>query len=150
MASHLGALGFPATTREEFEAVGVLAASLGESFDAGSQRYVRWAPGEGIELWTHADPVTKKIRGLTPYFTSGKARLEARVVALVEDPRRPAEGAALVTPGDDPRRAALEPVSVALPDFRLLGAGLTAGSEASLSVAGFAHALEVREDAATL
>src|SRR2546423_206607 len=34
MASHMGAIGFPATTREELEALGVLAANLGEPHEA--------------------------------------------------------------------------------------------------------------------
>jgi hypothetical protein len=156
VASHLGALGFPAATREEFEALGLLAASLGEALDAPTGgdgpavRYVRWSAGAGIELWAQADATARAVRGLTPYFASGRASLDARVVSVVADPKRAADGKLLVVPGAEGRREALAPVAVASPDFGLVRAELAPGSDVSLSVAAFAHALFVFPDAREL
>lgn len=154
MASHLGALGFPATTREEFEALGVLAASLGEGLDAPESepraRYVRWRAGAGIELWAQADPDAKAVKGFTPYFASGSAVLSGQLISMVADLKRPHDGRLLVVPGREARRAALAPLPIAAPDFRIARPRLTAGSEVELSVAAFAHALEVFADANAL
>lgn len=154
MASHLGALGFPATTREEFEALGVLASSLGEALDSPdgetAARYVRWRVGAGVELWAQADPHAKAVKGVTPYFASGQAALVAKLISAVPDPKRPHDGRLLVVPGRDPRRAALAPLAVTPPDFRLARPKLVPGSEVVLSLAAFAHALEVHENARAL
>jgi hypothetical protein len=154
VAGHLGALGFPATTREEFEALGLLAASLGEAVDAhdpeAPARYVRWRAGAGVELWAQADATAKAVRGLTPYFASGQASLAAKLVSVVGDPKRPHDGRLLVVPGNDERRAALAPVPVGSPDFRVARPDLVPGREVELSVAAFAHALDVFPDARKL
>jgi hypothetical protein len=146
MAGHLGAIGFPATTREEFEALGVLAASLGQAFAApDGTLYARWAPGAGVELWAQADRETKRIRGLNPWFGSGKARLEARLEKLEDDPKRHHDGRVMVASAAASQGLEGEPWPAAFADWRLARAKLKAGSTAALSVAAFAHALEAFE-----
>src|SRR5581483_9548969 len=127
-------------------------ASLGEALEArdpeGPVRYVRWRAGAGVELWAQADAAAKAVRGLQPYFASGRAALDAQLVSIAADPKRKHDGRLLVVPGHEERRAALAPVAVTLPDFRLARPELAPGSRVALSVAAFAHAVDVFEDAA--
>jgi hypothetical protein len=142
----MGAIGFPATTREELEALGVLAASLGEAHEAADGTlYLRWGTGSGVELWAQAEARSKKILGLNPYFASGEAALAVAITSVVSDATRPHDGRLLVVPGDEARRAALAPIAVALPDFQLERPALAGGARVALSIAAFAHALEVFE-----
>lgn len=143
MAGHFGAIGFPVATREELEALGVLAANLGEPHEAGSLLYLRWVAGAGAELWAQAERDTKKIKGVVPYFASEKAALEGTVEEVLPSPKRPHDGSIAFIPAGDERRAALAGVPIALPDFQVEVPRLARGASARLSVAAFAHAFEV-------
>jgi hypothetical protein len=142
MAGHFGAIGFAVTTREELEALGVLAASMGEPHDAGSQRYLRWSVGAGVELWAQAETTSRTIKGVHPYFASGKAALEATIEEVTPSPKRAHDGAITVIPGSEAARAALAGVAVTLPDFQLVRDRLQPRAPVRLSVAAFAHAFE--------
>ena len=133
MAGHFGALGFPVTTREELEALGVLAANVGEPLEvsSGGPLYVRWKVGAGVEVWAQAESGTKRITGVTPYFSSGEAALEASIESVLPSARRPLDGSIVVAG-----------VPIVLPDFALARPRLVPGASTRLSVAAFAHAFE--------
>jgi hypothetical protein len=140
MAGHFQAIGFPVASRPDLEALGVLAANLGEPREAGDLLYLRWSAGEGVELWAQADRVSKKITGITPYFSSGKASLAGKVERVLLSSKRPHDGSISFVPAGE-GRASLAGVPVALPDFAL--ARPAEGAQVTLSVACFAHAFEV-------
>ncbi len=140
MAGHFQAIGFTVASRPELEALGVLAANLGEPREAGDLLYLRWCAGEGAELWAQADRASKKITGVTPYFSSGKASLAGRIERVQPDPKRPHDGSISLVPAGGERRASLPGIPVTLPDFAL--ARPAEGAQVTLSVACFAHAFE--------
>ncbi|MEZ0227323.1 MAG: hypothetical protein ACAI25_01765 [Planctomycetota bacterium] len=145
MASHFGAIGFAVVTAEEYEALGVLAGSVGKAHGDEEQTYVRWEAGTGVEIWAQADRGTKKIKGLTPYFASGEAALDGTIERVDPHPKRLHEGSIALVPTGDERRAALAGVPVTLPDFRLALPRLAPRAPARMSLAAFAHAFEVLE-----
>jgi len=128
MAGHFGSIGFAVATREELEALAVLAASVGEARDEDGRTLVRWEAGSGVEVWTEAVRGEKKIRSVTPYFASGRSVLEGTVEAASE------RQLVLV-----PKGSALAGVSIALVEP---ASGLERGATVRLSVAAFAHAFD--------
>lgn len=143
MASHFSAIGFPVTTREEFEALSVLAANVGETHEAGELLYVRWAAGAGAEIWSQADREGRKIKGMTPYFASGDASIEGTIEEVVAHPLRLHEGTIAFIPTGDARRAVIAGAPVALADFRVALPRLVPRAPIRMSLAAFAHAFEV-------
>lgn len=67
MPSHFTSIGFPAETVEEIEALALQIIDLTRTFNCPKGRYLRWASGEGAELWLQMDEDYNLI-GVTPFF----------------------------------------------------------------------------------
>ena len=67
MPSHYSSIGFPAETVEEIEALALEVIDLTKTFNCPKGRYLRWASGEGAELWLQMDEDYNLI-GVTPFF----------------------------------------------------------------------------------
>lgn len=67
MPSHFTSIGFPAETVEEIEALALEVIDLTRTFNCPNGRYLRWASGEGAELWLQMDEDYNLI-GVTPFF----------------------------------------------------------------------------------
>ncbi len=67
MPSHFTSIGFLAETVEEIEALALQVIDLTRTFNCPKGRYLRWASGEGAELWLQMDEDYNLI-GVTPFF----------------------------------------------------------------------------------
>jgi hypothetical protein len=67
MPSHFTSIGFPAETLEDIEALAVEVIDATKTFNCPKGRYLRWASGEGAELWLQMDEDYNLI-GVTPFF----------------------------------------------------------------------------------
>ena len=67
MPSHFTTIGFPAETVEEIEDLALEIIAQTRTFNCPKGRYLRWASGEGAELWLQMDEAYNLI-GVTPYF----------------------------------------------------------------------------------
>jgi len=67
MPSHFTSIGFPAESVEEIEALALEVVDLTRTFNCSKGRYLRWASGEGAELWLQMDEDYNLI-GVTPFF----------------------------------------------------------------------------------
>ncbi|MDT7043088.1 hypothetical protein [Candidatus Nitronereus thalassa] len=67
MPSHFTSIGFPAETVEDIEALAVEVIDATITFNCPKGRYLRWAGGEGAELWLQMDEDYNLI-GVTPFF----------------------------------------------------------------------------------
>ena len=67
MPSHFTSIGFSAETVEEIEALAFQVIDDTRTFNCPRGRYLRWASGEGAELWLQMDEDYNLI-GVTPFF----------------------------------------------------------------------------------
>src|SRR5258705_10884341 len=67
MPSHMSDIGFHLTSENDFEQLVSQACREGEAWEADGGTYIRWEPGEGIELWVQLDQ-DKDVIGLNPHF----------------------------------------------------------------------------------
>ncbi len=67
MPSHFTSIGFPAESVEEIEALALKVIADTRTFNCPKGRYLRWASGEGAELWLQMDEAYNLI-GVTPFF----------------------------------------------------------------------------------
>ena len=67
MPSHFTSIGFPAETVEDIETLAFKVIDDTLTFNCPKGRYLRWASGEGAELWLQMDEDYSLI-GVTPFF----------------------------------------------------------------------------------
>jgi hypothetical protein len=84
MPSHLSDIGFQLNSEEDFRRLASQTREEGEVLEANSGTYIRWAAGEGIELWAQLDQ-NNDVIGLNPHFR-GRGLMR---VGIVEEILRP-------------------------------------------------------------
>ena len=84
MASNFSSIGLAVESGEDLKAVLLQAVEDVEDIPCAEGRYLRWASGQGAELWLQVDG-TGDIVGVTPYF-NGKSEMRVAVTAPVDRP----------------------------------------------------------------
>ena len=145
MASHMSDLGFTADDRDAFAALMMRAAEEGEAFASPGGTYVRWSPGEGIELWAQVLG-SGKVVGLNPHFAGESDVPIGGELALEEDEQYPLDGSlrGWAEPDGD---QGICPLMCDLPDFGVVKAR-PLPAIAGVQIAAFAHRLETWSDEA--
>lgn len=126
-------------------ALAEVAAYSGQAIETPRGYYIRWSPGEGVELWAQAT-LDREIMGLHPHF-SGSSRVRARVTKTLPDSRSPMDGSlhAWADPHTEPGSGAY-PFLVDMPDFAAATRELNCPGIVTLQVAAFAHQLQCFPD----
>jgi hypothetical protein len=144
MPSHMSDIGFELNSEDDFHQLASQACEEGEAWEADSGTYVRWAPGEGIELWAQLDQDNDVI-GLNPHFR-GKGLMR---VGLTEEVPRP-EGTCLdgafnawANPSESDPETGEFPLVFDVPNYRLNKVRLP--SILQVQLAAFAHELQSYE-----
>ena len=144
MPSHMSDIGFQLNSQDDFHQLASQACEEGEALETDNGTYIRWAPGEGIELWAQLDRDNDVI-GLNPHFR-GKGLMR---VGLVQEVSRP-EGTPLDgsfhawanPPEDDPEEGEF-PLVFDVPNYQLRKVQLP--SILHVQLAAFAHELQSYE-----
>ena len=144
MPSHMSDIGFQLDSDEDYYQLALQTYEEGEAWNSEGGTYIRWGPGEGIELWAQLDQNNDLI-GLNPHFR-GKGSMR---VGLTREVLRP-EGTSLdgafyawANPaGSDPESGEF-PLVFDVPDYRLRKLRLP--SILDVQLAAFAHQLQSYE-----
>ncbi|HEY7094220.1 MAG TPA: hypothetical protein VH393_13640 [Ktedonobacterales bacterium] len=161
MPNHMTALGFQASTEEEFADLAMTAATQGEPIQVSGGTYYCWASGVGIELWAQVDQDGRLI-GLNPHF-SGAARMRVRLIEPIAREHDSALDGAFYGWADPEENVPVETDSVEydseetyqedgqypfvfdLPDFKC-HESLTLPAIVTVQLAAFAHELRAFEN----
>jgi hypothetical protein len=134
-------IGFQLNSEEDFQQLASQACEEGEALEAHNGTYIRWAPGEGIELWIQLDQANEII-GLNPHFR-GNGLMRVGLVQEVSRPEgTPLDGAfyAWANPSDDDPQDGEFPFVFDVPDYQLRRVELPTIRQVQL--AAFAHELQ--------
>jgi hypothetical protein len=109
MTSHFSALGFQVETEADLAALAEHAVHAGQVVAVPGGAYVRWAPGNGVELWLqvtqasgHAiDGDDAQVIGVTPFFHADSRLVLGLVEALPTPDETPMDGAYRVIAAPD-------------------------------------------------
>lgn len=145
MPSHLSDIGFQIETQEAFQQLAFRAYEEGEAFETKEGTYVRWSPGEGIELWLQLD-AEDDIIGINPHFTGSSLMRVGLTQRLSRADGSPLEGAfyAWANPvGDDPV-AGDYPFVFDAPDY-YLNSAIILPAIMNVQLSAFAHELQSYE-----
>lgn len=136
--SHLGDIGFNMEREEFYERV-QQAANEGETIPSANGFYIRWTPGEGVELWVQSDR-EHNVVGCNPHF-NGKSKMRVGLIRALDNPERPLDGSIFCWA--DPQTAEPElgrfPFAADLPDFDLVVDRLPLREIVEAQVVAFAH-----------
>lgn len=144
MPTHMSDIGFQLDSDDDFYQLASRARDEGEALEADNGTYVRWAPGEGIELWAQLDQDDDVI-GLNPHFR-GKSLMRVGLVQEVSRPEgTPLDGAfyAWANPSEDDPETGEFPFVFDVPDYQLRRVQLP--SILQVQLAAFAHELQSYE-----
>jgi len=142
MASHLSDIGFQVETEKELQQLAARAYEEGEVFETSTVSYIKWAPGEGVELWLQLDRANDVI-GINPHFSGSSVMRVGLTQRLVRSEARPLDGAlhAWANPeGEDPETGAY-PFVFDVPDYYLIDVA-ELPAIAKIQLAAFAHELQ--------
>lgn len=127
MSSHFACVGFPVTDMEGYWALARRAAAEGVRMETpAGGALVRWAVGNGPEVWTQVDPAGDVV-GATPYF-SPSASFRISVTGSGEDPEERFEGwidGWLEPTEEDEPFSGLFPLRITLVDYAISSRRLT-------------------------
>ena len=144
MPSHMSDIGFGLESEDDYQQLALKACEHGHAWRTASGTYIRWSPGEGIELWAQLDH-DGEIIGLNPHFR-GKGLMR---IGLAEKINRP-DGTILdggfygwANPSDTDPESGEFPLVFDLPDWELHEGRL--GSIVQVQLAAFAHELKSYE-----
>jgi hypothetical protein len=142
MPSHMSDIGFRVKESSDFMRFAMQAAEEGEVAVVPDGSYVKWSPGQGIELWGQLDR-QQEIIGLNPHY-SGQAKLKIALTKRVPSP----QGTALdggfygwVNPDEGDPPTGEFPVVFDVPDFRCSDA-LKLPAIVEVQLTAFAHELK--------
>jgi hypothetical protein len=146
MPNHMSDLGFIMETDAEIQALAFRALQEGETVEAVKGSYIKWAPGEGIELWLQLDSHSDVV-GFNPHF-SGSSVMK---VCLTERRVRSEEGSldggfrAWANLENETEETGACPFMFDVPDYQLIEIS-DLPAFATIQVAAFAHELESFEN----
>jgi hypothetical protein len=145
MPSHLSNIGFQLETEGAFEQLAFRAYDEGEAFETEEGTYVRWSPGEGVELWLQLDR-EDSIIGVNPHFTGGSLMRVGLTQRINRSEGSLLEGAfyAWANPEGDEPESGDYPFVFDTPDYHLHSA-LSLPSVVSVQLSAFAHELQSYE-----
>lgn len=137
MASHLSDIGFPVRGTGDIEELVQRATEEGGL----SEPYIRWAPGQGVELWLQVTPEGEVV-GFNPHF-AGAGRMRIGGVQLISSEEFPLDGCihGWADPEDEEAESGLFPLVIDIPDFEHVRGRIATGEAVTVQVAAFAHEL---------
>lgn len=140
MPSHLSDIGFDLNTEEEFTQLAYQVYERGERLRVKQGVYLRWSPGEGVELWGQLDREENLI-GLNPHF-AGATVTSVGLTAKLERSESILDGAfhGWADPSGDDVESGCYPFVFDAPDFRLCDS-VKLPSIVGVQIAAFAHEL---------
>ena len=144
MPSHMSDIGFQLNSEDDFHQLVAQACEEGEALEADNGTYIRWSPGEGIELWAQLDRDNDVI-GLNPHFR-GKSLMRVGLVQEVARPDgTPLDGAfhAWANPSEGDAESGEFPFVFDVPDYQLRKVQLP--SILQVQLAAFAYELQSYE-----
>ena len=144
MPTHMSDIGFQMDSEEDFHQLASRAREEGEAFEADNGTYIRWSPGEGIELWVQLDREGDVI-GFNPHFR-GRGLMRVGLVQAVSRPDgTPLDGAfrAWANPTEGEPENGDFPFIFDVPDYQLRKVQLP--SILPVQLAAFAHELQSYE-----
>lgn len=145
MPSHLSDIGFQIEGEEAFQQLASRAYDEGEAFDTDLGTYVRWAPGEGVELWLQVDR-GDNIVGINPHF-AGRSLMRAGLTQrITREGGSSLDGAfyAWANPEGGEPASGDYPFVFDAPDYQMSSA-LSMPAIVSVQLAAFAHELQSYE-----
>ncbi len=142
MSNRLRSLGLPIDDIEQFSELAHLAVELGDVHPTPEgSAYISWAMGLGCELWVMAD-ADRHLLGCSPHYRGARITLHDATISPSEDP----EVGALEGILHAALPASKKPIHVHLADALLATQDHDSGAPLSVSLAGFAHAVEVLDE----
>jgi hypothetical protein len=145
MPSHLSDIGFDINTEEEFSELAYQAYELGTRLRVEQGVYLRWSPGEGVEIWGQLDHEENFI-GLNPHF-AGDSVMSVGLTAKLERAESSVLDGAFrcwASPSGDDAESGYYAFVFDAPDFRLCDS-VKLLSIVEAQIAAFAHELSVFE-----
>lgn len=146
MPSHLSDIGFQVETEEAFQTLASRAYDEGEFLETEGGTYVRWAPGEGVELWLQLDP-EREIICINPHFTGSSSMRVSLVQRIIRSEESPLDGAfyAWANPLDEEPESGEYPLVFDAPDYHLHHAVILPAL-VDVQLSAFAHELRSYEN----
>ena len=141
MPSHFSDIGFQVEAEEDFQQLALRAYDEGEALETGEGTYLRWSPGEGVELWLQLD-LEDNIIVVNPHFT-GSSLLRVGLTRRIDrSEETPLEGAfyAWANPQGNEPVSGDYPLVFDAPDYHL-NSTLILPSIAEVQISAFAHEL---------
>jgi hypothetical protein len=141
MPSHLSDIGFDLRTEAEFNDLVLQTFQHGEWRSTDQGIYLRWAVGEGVELWGQMDQEENFI-GLNPHFT-GDSFMRVGLTTKLERPESSTLDGAFrgwASPDGEDAETGLYPFIFDVPDFRCVER-VELPSIAEVQLTAFAHEL---------
>ena len=133
-------IGFNVETEEEFQELASRAYEEGKAFEMIDGAYIKWAPGEGIEVWLQVD-VNGDIVGINPHF-SGSSSMRVCLDERIRGLEGSLDGAfhAWANPENETPDTGDFPFVFDVPDFHLTEA-TKLPAFVTIQLAAFAHEL---------
>jgi hypothetical protein len=117
MPSHFSSLGFQVETEDQFQKLAQFAAQTGQVLPLPRGGcYVRWSPGDGIELWVQANEVDE-IVGVNPFYAGATSMRLGLVERFHRDDDWPLDGSFIAVAEPNEREVGGEtPIVLDAPD----------------------------------
>lgn len=134
-------IGFKVETEAEFQELAGQAYDLGEAFETIAGTYIKWAPGEGIELWLQVAGDSDAV-GFNPHFSGSSLTRVCLNKRIVRSEGNSLDGGfhAWANPEGEIPGSGDCPLVFDVPDFQLTAAELPAF--VTIQLAAFAHELQ--------
>ncbi|MGQ0763380.1 MAG: hypothetical protein ACT4OT_15395 [Acidobacteriota bacterium] len=141
MPSHMSDIGFNVETEKQFQELASRAYEEGQAFEMIDGAYIKWAPGEGIEVWLQVD-VNGDIVGINPHF-SGISSMRVCLDERIRGSEGSLDGAfhAWANPENETPDTGDFPFVFDVPDFHLTEA-TKLPAVVTIQLAAFAHELQ--------
>lgn len=146
MPTHMSAIGFAVETQQDFQEFASIALARGESLSSTNGIYVKWSPGNGVELWAQGDRNNTFV-GLNPHFYGG-GRMRVVLTERISANDATLDGSFYAWAGPEfatESKQGLFPFVFDSPDFDR-HANLTLPCAVDLQISAFAHSIDIYQD----
>ncbi len=149
LASHFGDIGFDVPSMDRYKELILTAKRSGQPIRCPHGAYVRWVPGNGVEMWVHftrkpGSPNQLEIAGAEPFF-GGSSRVKFGLTQTMSKTECELEGSfhGYVSPRTSDPQSGWYPLLVDVSDFDLVRDRIRAPSITDLQITAFPYQVDV-------